>query len=102
MSGEMTLREVHDAAASVLQKPRRSRAMGTNESALLRKDDTGWNDDEVFVAALESPAFMAFDAEMDEAIDCLVARWAGSAAPNARVHRRSSKFPSAKPASKPK
>jgi hypothetical protein len=102
MSGEMTLREVHDAAANVPQKPRRNRAMGNNESTLLTQDNTGWNDDEVFVAALDSSAFLAFDAQMDEAIDCLVARWAGSAAPNARVHRRSSKFPSAKPASKPK
>jgi hypothetical protein len=76
--------------------------MGNNQSQSLTRVHTGWSDDDLFVAALESPAFLLFDAEMDEALGSLLKRWSPQAAPNAQVLRRSFKFPSAKPAAKPK
>ncbi|MEX2138841.1 MAG: hypothetical protein WD894_06240 [Pirellulales bacterium] len=76
--------------------------MGNKQSQTLISNHTGWSDDALFVAALESPTFLLFDAEMDEALHSLVARWAPHAAPNAQLLRRSFKFPSAKPAGKPK
>jgi hypothetical protein len=76
--------------------------MGNQQTPSMTSVHTGWSDDALFVAAVESPAFLLFDAEMDEALDSLVGRWAPHAAPNAQVHRRSFKFPSAKPVSKPK
>lgn len=76
--------------------------MGKNPTPTLNDEHTGWSDDALFAAALESPAFAAFDAEMDEALETLAARWVSHAAPNAQVLRRSFKFPSAKPVNKPK
>ena len=76
--------------------------MGNKPLPTLSNVHTGWSDDALFVAALDSPAFLLFDAEMDEALGSLVSRWAPQAAPNAQLLRRSFKFPSAKPASKPK
>jgi hypothetical protein len=75
--------------------------MDNKESQTLIGNHTGWSDDALFVAALESPAFLLFEAEMDEALGLLVSRWAPHAAPNAQLLRRSFKFPSAKPAGKP-
>ena len=76
--------------------------MGHNQIESLKDVHTGWSDDELFVASLESPAFMLFDAEIDEALGRLIKRWAPHAAPNAQLLRRSFKFPSAKPVNKPK
>lgn len=76
--------------------------MSHNDTQSRNDTHTGWSDDELFVAALESPAFMVFDAEIDEALEALIKRWAPHAAPNAQLLRRSFKFPSAKPVNKPK
>jgi len=102
MSGEMTLEAVNTSDSLSCEQLRRNRAMGNKQSQTLISNDTGWSDDALFVAALDSPAFLLFDAEMDEALGSLVSRWAPHAAPNAQLLRRSFKFPSAKPASKPK
>ena len=76
--------------------------MGHNHTQIRKDNHTGWSDDDLFAAAMESPAFVLFDAEIDEAIDALIKRWAPHAAPNAQLLRRSFKFPSAKPVNKPK
>ena len=76
--------------------------MGKNITPPLTESHTGWTDDDLFAAAMESQAFALFDAEMDEALDSLVARWSHHAAPNAQMLRRSFKFPSAKPVNKPR
>ena len=102
MSGEMTLGNANTNESLSYGQPRRNRTMGNNQSQSLTRDHTGWSDDDLFVAALQSRAFLLFDAEIDEALGSLVKRWAPRAAPNAQVIRRSFKFPSAKPASKPK
>ncbi|MDZ4819980.1 MAG: hypothetical protein SGJ20_13500 [Planctomycetota bacterium] len=69
----------------------------------FEQESTEWNDDQLFVSALESSAFAEFDSEIDDELDSLVARYTGWAAPNATSIRRSSmKFPSAKPLKKPK
>ena len=76
--------------------------MSHNDTQSRSDTHTGWSDDELFVAAMESPAFVLFDGEIDEALDALIKRWAPQAAPNAQLLRRSSKFPSAKPVKKPR
>ena len=76
--------------------------MGHNHTQLRKDNHTGWSDDDLFVTAMESPAFLLFDAEIDEAIEALIKRWAPHAAPNAQLLRRSFKFPSAKPVNKPR
>ena len=76
--------------------------MSHNDTQSRNDTHTGWSDDELFVAAMDSPAFVLFDAEIDEALDALIKRWAPHAAPNAQLLRRSFKFPSAKPVNKPK
>jgi hypothetical protein len=76
--------------------------MGKNTTRPIKETHTGWSDDELFAAAMDSPAFLLFDAEIDQALNTLIARWLPHAAPNAQLLRRSFKFPSAKPASKPK
>jgi hypothetical protein len=76
--------------------------MAKNTTPPLKETHTGWSDDELFAAAIDSPAFVMFDAEMDEALNALIARWLPHAAPNAQLLRRSFKFPSAKPVNKPK
>lgn len=102
MSGEMTLvaEQGHDSHSC--EQLSRNRTMGNFQSQSLVNDHTGWSDDALFAAAIDSPAFLLFDSEMDEALGSLVARWAPQAAPNAQLLRRSFKFPSAKPAVKPK
>ena len=102
MSGEMTLGTFTTGESLSCEQLRRNRAMGHKQSQSLESIHTGWSDDALFVAALESPAFLLFDAEIDEALGSLVTRWAPHAAPNAQLLRRSFKFPSAKPAGKPK
>ncbi len=101
MSGEMTLGALLTSKSLSCELPRRNRVMGNQQTPSMTSVHTGWSDDALFVAAIESPAFLLFDAEMDEALTSLVARWAPQAAPNAQVVRRSFKFPSAKPV-KPK
>jgi hypothetical protein len=76
--------------------------MGNNTTSPIKESHTGWSDDELFSAAIESAAFRRFDTEIDAALDALVARWSKHAAPNAQFLRRSFKFPSAKPVNKPK
>lgn len=76
--------------------------MGKNITPALKETHTGWSDDELFAAAMDSAAFVLFDAEIDEALNRLIARWLPHAAPNAQMLRRSFKFPSAKPVNRPK
>jgi hypothetical protein len=102
MSGEMTLGTATDRDSPACHADRRDRTMGHNHTQTRTDIHTGWSDDELIVAALESPAFVLFDAEIDEAIEALIKRWAPHAAPNAQLLRRSFKFPSAKPVNKPR
>jgi hypothetical protein len=74
----------------------------THNHPSLTDEHTGWSDDELFVAALQSPEFAVFEKEIDEALDSLVSLWSHKAAPNAQVIRRTFKFPSANPVNKPK
>jgi hypothetical protein len=102
MSGEMTLGTASHPQSPDYDKARRRRTMSHNDIQTRTDTHTGWSDDELFVAAMESPAFVLFDAEIDEALDALITRWAPHAAPNAQLLRRSFKFPSAKPVNKPR
>jgi hypothetical protein len=102
MSGVITLEALNEEHSPVSDEPtRRNRAMTQNHPS-LKDEHTGWSDDELFVAALHSPAFVIFDCEIDEALGSLIRRWSVHAAPNAQGVRRPSKFPSAKPVNKPK
>jgi hypothetical protein len=102
MSGEMTLGTATHCQLPDYDKDRRRRTMSHNNIQSRNDTHTGWSDDELFVAAMESPAFVVFDAEIDEALEALITRWVSHAAPNAQLLRRSFKFPSAKPVNKPR
>jgi hypothetical protein len=102
MSGEMTLGTTTHPQSTDYDKDRRRKTMSHNDTQSRSDTHTGWSDDELFVATMESAAFLLFDAEIDEALDALITRWAPQAAPNAQLLRRSFKFPSAKPVNKPR
>ncbi len=74
----------------------------SQEQIHLDERHTGWGGDQLFAAALESPAFVRFDAAMDDALSILSARWNHCAAPNATTIRRTFKFPSPAPVKKPR
>jgi hypothetical protein len=78
-----------------------SRTM-SQEQIQREASHTGWGDDQLFAAALESPAFVRFDAAMDDALSILSARWNHFAAPSATAIRRTFKFPSPAPLKKPR
>jgi hypothetical protein len=82
-------------------KRQMSRTM-SQEKLQREAGHTGWGDDQLFAAALESPAFVRFDAAMDDALDILSARWNHFAAPSANAVRRTFKFPSPAPLKKPR
>src|SRR6188508_3787024 len=74
MSGEMTLSTATHRVSPDYDKDKRRLAMSHNDTQFRTDTHTGWSDDELFVAAMESPAFVLFDAEIDEALDALIKR----------------------------